>query len=76
MSQLTQIFSDIANSLRSKMGVTTTYKPADIYDVWKDMQNNSDTKQLMINNTACGVCPEGYAQYTGENNHEKEIKEE
>ena len=30
MSQLTQIFSDIANSLRSKMGVTTTYKPADM----------------------------------------------
>lgn len=27
MSQLTQIFSDIANSLRSKMGVATTFKP-------------------------------------------------
>lgn len=53
-----------------------SYDPGHIYDVWKDMQNNSDTKQLMINNTACGVCPEGYAQCTGENNHEKEIKEE
>lgn len=41
-----------------------SYEPMHIYDVWREMQNNPDTKQLMINNVTCGVCPEGYAQCT------------
>lgn len=37
------------------------YDPNFIYEIWEEMGNCPDTKEMMDNNVTCGVCPEGYA---------------
>ena len=36
------------------------YDPDHIYEVWKKMEEDPETKKLIDNNIACGVCKEGY----------------
>lgn len=36
------------------------YSEDDIYEVWKRMEANPETAQLIRNNEECGVCPVGY----------------
>ena len=39
---------------------TEEYDPDEIYRVWERMENNPETKKLIENNEACGVCKKGY----------------
>lgn len=36
------------------------YDPDHIYEVWDRMKSEDATKELILNNIKCGVCPEGY----------------
>ena len=36
------------------------YDPNHIYEVWKKMEEDPETKKLIENNIQCGVCKEGY----------------
>lgn len=39
---------------------TETYDENDIYKIWEEMSKDPETKKLMDNNIACGVCPTDY----------------
>ena len=36
------------------------YDPQHIYDIWEEMKQNPETRALIENNEACGVCKSGY----------------
>lgn len=42
------------------------YDPNLIYEIWADMKEDPETRPLMENNIACGVCPPGYTDKPGE----------
>ena len=39
---------------------TEEYDPDHIYEVWKKMEEDPETKKLIENNETCGVCAKGY----------------
>jgi len=39
---------------------TEEYDPNLIYEIWEEMEQDPEFSEVMKNNIACGVCPEGY----------------
>ena len=42
------------------------YDPDLIYEIWEEMREDPEMREMMEHNIACGVCPEGYTAKPGE----------